>query len=307
MNQSTTPIVSIGLAVYNGERYLEQAIESILAQSFGDFELIISDNASTDRTAAICQDYAASDPRIRYLRNAQNIGGANNENLTFTLARGQYFRWAAHDDMLKPDLLAKCVAVLDRNPDVVLCYTQIIEIDEHGQQITVTSLGKGQAATPQQRFADLLFRDHRCEPTYGLIRSDVMRRTRLQQNYTDSDRTLLCELALYGRFYEIPELLFYKRYHPKNQFVDWRARMAWFNPTLHGKITFPNWLQFADAWATVQRVPLSLYQRLCCYGVIIYWFFRQQARSMFKDALVALLSLPRPVEWRRRHAVTNWE
>ncbi|MCB0187328.1 MAG: glycosyltransferase family 2 protein, partial [Caldilineaceae bacterium] len=123
------PRVSIGLAVYNGEPYLADAIRSILSQSFTNFELIISDNASTDRTAAICQEFAARDSRIRYSRNATNIGGANNENRTFRLARGEYFRWAAHDDICAPELLEKSVAVLDQNPDVVLCYSMTTEID----------------------------------------------------------------------------------------------------------------------------------------------------------------------------------
>src|SRR5262245_52473779 len=97
-----SPTVSIGLAVYNGGQYLAQAIESILGQSYADFELIISDNASTDETETICRSYVARDERIRYSRNATNIGGARNENLTTTLARGRYFRWAAHDDYLEP-------------------------------------------------------------------------------------------------------------------------------------------------------------------------------------------------------------
>ena len=116
------PKVSIGLAVYNGERYLRQAIESILGQTYTDFELIISDNASTDSTQQICLEYAAEDGRISYHRNATNIGGANNENLTFRKAKAPYFRWAAHDDYVAPQLLERCVAILDTHPDVVLAY-----------------------------------------------------------------------------------------------------------------------------------------------------------------------------------------
>ena len=108
--QSSTPKVSIGLPVYNGERYLREALDSILGQTFRDFELIICDNASTDETAAICADYAARDPRIRYHRQTHNIGATANFNHTFELARGAYFKWAAHDDVLAPTWLEKCVA-----------------------------------------------------------------------------------------------------------------------------------------------------------------------------------------------------
>src|SRR4051812_19900693 len=207
------PRVSIGLAVYNGDAFLEEAIESILAQTFRDFELIISDNASTDRTDEICKRYAAADPRIRYSRHPTNIGGVNNENHTFTLARGEYFRLAAHDDVCAPTLIEKCVKALDDNPDAVLCHSANIEIDENGKQIGIRYGREGCSQRPSQRFRELSWRWYPCEATYGLIRSNVLRKTRLQQNYTGSDRVLLCELGLYGRFILLEEPLFYKRFH----------------------------------------------------------------------------------------------
>src|SRR5436190_12174806 len=93
------PIVSIGLPVFNGERYLRQALDSLLGQDFQDFELIISDNASTDRTAEICRAYVAKDRRIRYYRNESNIGSAPNYRRVFELARGEFFKWCSHDDV----------------------------------------------------------------------------------------------------------------------------------------------------------------------------------------------------------------
>src|SRR5512141_2931759 len=117
----TSPRISIGLPVYNGEKYLELTIKSILAQSFTDFELIIADNASTDRTQEICQIYAARDRRIRYLRNEQNLGAAPNHNRVFQLSSGEYFKWSGYDDLIKPDFLAKCIDILDRNPSVAIC------------------------------------------------------------------------------------------------------------------------------------------------------------------------------------------
>lgn len=301
------PRVSIGLAVYNGERYLREAIDSILAQTFADFELIVSDNASTDGTAEICREYASRDDRVRLHRNDRNIGGANNENLTFKLARGEYFRWAAYDDVLAPDLLARTVAVLDAVPSVVLCHSQVVEIDQYGVPIRVTSQPRAQADRPHERFRELLYRDHDCAATYGLVRSAVLRRTRLQQNYTDSDRTLLCELSLYGKFYEIPEPLFYKRLHPRNQYIDWRARMAWFDPALKGQIVFPNWMQFCDYVTTIARVPLPPYSRLCCYGEMLRWLAKH-GKYMAKDLLVAVCMLLHSPQWRRENAGPyNWE
>src|SRR5215207_1517689 len=109
------PRVSVGLPVYNGENYLAEAIDSVLAQTYQNFELIISDNASTDSTEEICRDYAARDRRIRYFREPQNRGAAWNFNHTFELARGEYFKWVAHDDVIGPQYLARTVDQLDRH------------------------------------------------------------------------------------------------------------------------------------------------------------------------------------------------
>ena len=307
----TRPTVSIGLAVYNGIDYIREAIDSILAQTYTDFELIISDNASTDGTSDLCRDYAARDPRIRYSRNAENIGGANNENLTFALSRGKYFRWAAHDDMIAPTFLVKTVAVLDATPSVVLCSTMITEIDAEGTALGTVSQTRGNAPHAPARFADLMRKDHHCEATYGLIRADALRRSGLQQNYTDSDRTLLCELSLYGRFHEVPEPLFFKRYHAKNMYVNMRARMVWFDPSLRGKAVVPYWMQFFDYLRVLRRAPISTGDKARCYGSMLNWLWAQR-RGLAGDLLLALRSrlAPQadPYKWRSRgEDVYNWE
>ncbi len=116
--------LSIGLPVYNGERFLSAAIDSLLRQTFEDFELIISDNASTDATGAICRGYADQDRRIRYLPTKENIGSAPNFNRVIELASAPYFSWAAHDDVRAPQYLERCVEVLDRDPSVILAYRE---------------------------------------------------------------------------------------------------------------------------------------------------------------------------------------
>jgi Glycosyltransferases involved in cell wall biogenesis len=129
------PKVSIGLPVFNGEKYLREAIDSILAQTFTDFELIISDNASTDRTEEICKEYEAKDPRVRYYRNELNLGAAPNYNRLVELSRGEYFKWACHDDLCAPEFLEKCVEILEQNSPIILCYTRTLIIDENGKPI----------------------------------------------------------------------------------------------------------------------------------------------------------------------------
>jgi len=127
-----TPRVSIGLPVFNGERYLEETLQSILGQTLGDLEIVISDNGSTDHTAEICRAIAAQDRRVRYHRSERNRGGAWNHNRVFALSRGEYFKWAAHDDLLAPEFLERCVRVLDAVPAYVLCTSRAAFVDERG-------------------------------------------------------------------------------------------------------------------------------------------------------------------------------
>ncbi len=129
------PKVSIGLPVYNGERHIGELITSVASQSFADFELIVSDNASTDSTGEICRDWASRDGRIRYFRNALNIGAAPNYHQVFRMARADLFKWSAHDDMLGPGFLDSCVAALGGDDRAVLAYTAARQVDGDGNRI----------------------------------------------------------------------------------------------------------------------------------------------------------------------------
>src|SRR5580698_10572389 len=129
---STAPRLTVGLPVYNGENYLAQSLEALLGQTYTDFELLISDNTSTDDTASICAHYQTADPRIRYIRQARNIGCAPNHNFVVGEARGEFFKWAAHDDLYAADLLERCVDALDKYPDVVLAHSFTALIDGSG-------------------------------------------------------------------------------------------------------------------------------------------------------------------------------
>src|SRR5258706_4754500 len=126
------PKVSIGLPVYNGATLLGRAIESLLAQTYLDFELIIADNCSTNGTVELCRDYVMRDSRIRLHQNQINIGAAKNFNRVFELSSGQFFMWAAHDDLWKSTYIAKCVAALEKFPSVVICGTDVSFIDVEG-------------------------------------------------------------------------------------------------------------------------------------------------------------------------------
>jgi glycosyltransferase involved in cell wall biosynthesis len=301
-----TPTVSIGLPVFNGENYLRDAVESILAQTFSDFELIICDNASTDRTEEIARHYAAADPRVRYHRNETNIGGARNQKLTVDLSTGRYFRLAAHDDLIAPTFLDECVGELERRPETVICYPGTVVIDTDGKQVSEYQSQRGTALRPSRRFAELAFRTHNCDAVYGVMRGDVIRSAAPMGNFIDADKVFLCGLAMRGAFYAIPRPLFYKRFHPKNYVADWRDRMAWYNPDKKGKPSFPNWLELRGFLRVVATANIGPWERLRCAGTTLAWAVWYSPK-LAKDLLVAgrlvwLRSRKKPVE-----ATYNWE
>ncbi|MGA7935672.1 MAG: glycosyltransferase [Kovacikia sp.] len=296
---SQSPRVSIGLAIYNGENYVREAIDSILGQTFEDFELIISDNASTDRTQEICLDYAARDSRIRYYRNEQNMGAAWNQTQVAKLATGEYFMLAAHDDVRAATYLEKCVAVLDRDPSVVLCHSWTRKINEHGEWLedqkdgcfippasNLANLTKrlfkplfgdgklhADSWNPRERFRGMLCTYNSCYHIFGVIRNEVLKQTFLFTDCCDADLVLLTKLALIGRFYDVPEYLFLSRRHPlqseaiisegNDQCLN--EYIVWWNPANAGKIAIPSWRAIREYWQVVSDAPISWHDRLWCY------------------------------------------
>ena len=282
MRSDTLPQISIGLPVFNGEPFLSEAIESVLNQSYTNLELVISDNGSTDGTEAICRAYAAQDSRIRYFRSDDNKGASWNYNRTFELARGEYFRWFAADDILAPTLLEKSGAILDKHAEIVLCFTGIVDIDSDGNELEVKySTVQSDAPEAHLRFRGLgeVRPSHNCEEVFGLVRSALLARTKLIDNYPDSDRTLLAELGLYGPFFEIAEPLFLHRLHDQGSVTanpTRHDRAIWFDPGLSHKLVFPNWRQLYEMLRVPLRVPLSTKERLLCYRHMLTWVKRRR-------------------------------
>jgi glycosyltransferase involved in cell wall biosynthesis len=298
------PRVSIGLPVYDGENYLAETLDSILAQTYSDFELTISDNASTDRTEDICQVYAARDPRIRYYRNEQNLGAAWNYNRVFELSTGEYFKWAAHDDLCAPEYLEWCVEILDRQPDVVLCYAKTCIIDQRGEVVENYFDGFNlRSPKPHVRLRGFFRAPGLCNPVFGLIRANTLKRTPLIGNYRASDRVLLGELALHGQFYEIPEYLFLRRGHPQRSLaanVTDSDIAAWYDPAMRGKILLPRWRRLLEYLRATKRAPLRWSERVRCYMQIgRFALLPEKWSGMGKDLLQAaqmarrLLSRPK--------------
>lgn len=208
------PRVSIGVPVYNGEPFIGEALEAIAAQTFGNYEVIISDNASTDDTERICREYAARDPRVRYVRNERNIGLARNFQQLVRLASGEYFKLANADDVPAPRLVDECVAVLDAHPEVVLCYGKTILIDHQGRHLRPHVDGLHlREPSARARFREAVERTGLVNLLQGVIRTAALRRTAMLGTFTASDMVLVAELSLHGQFHELPEVLFYRRLH----------------------------------------------------------------------------------------------
>jgi glycosyltransferase involved in cell wall biosynthesis len=270
------PRVSIGLPVFNGEKYLPKALESLLAQEYENFELVISDNASTDETGLICENYARRDDRIRYYRNLCNIGLAPNHNRVFSLSRGELFKWAAHDDEYPQQMLRRYVEVFDAAPSSVgVVYSACEYIDEMGNLLGTDSdhlVKKG--ARPAGRLAHLLKHISVYNCTYGLIRSEMLRKTRLHGSFPVADRVLFSELTMLGEFIEIAEPLLRLRIHKARSFATHRSAQALrelFDPgskTRRSFLTIEGRVQLElirSAW----RMPSHLSDKLSCLCVAL--------------------------------------
>ena len=303
------PKVSVGMPVFNGEQFLAKALDSILAQTFQDFEIVISDNASTDRTEQICRSYAERDSRIRYYRSDINRGAAWNHNRVFEFARGEYFKWLSHDDFCAPKFLEECVAVLDGDPGVVLCFALTQIVDAEGRPVTtfdVPAMTRIDSPRPYQRFHGVICPNHWCFEVYGLGRSNVLRQTPLIASYAGSDRALLADLALQGRFRQIPDYLFFSRDHPTRSIKVHSAYTAgaWFDPKLEGKISLPRWRRLLEHARTVSRSGLSWWERICCYAQLIP-YFHQWRRQLTMDIGFAAKTICRRVFLRAGGSVSR--
>ena len=236
------PRLTIGLPVYNGEAYLEETLESLLAQDFEDFELVVSDNASTDATTGIVASFATRDPRVRLVRNPRNLGAAQNYNLLVRDSRTELFKWAGYDDLHEPGHLSACVAALDANPAAVLAFPQATIIDGSGRRVReYEEKLRVVAATPWARVASFAWRFNLCNACFGVMRRDVMATTGLIRPYISSDVTFLAEMAARGTFELVPEPLFLRRIHEASsrQGRSTSADVArWFDPAGRGAPAF---------------------------------------------------------------------
>jgi len=284
---SDVPHVGIGLPVYNGQKHIALALDSILAQSYENFELIVSDNASTDRTEEICRDYASRDRRIRYFRNPENLGAARNYNRVFELfTGGKYFRWHAHDDLIAPTNLEKCVRILEESPSASLAFPRRRYITwEEGRAIgsawesvagvsTEDGLAPGRPTNRLESFQNInfaavlrLYGGWFPVFAFAMYPTELLRKTHLLGSFPGADRILVAELAMLGDFVEIPEELYFQRLHPASGWTmrkNLQEEAAWFDPRgrapRHPKSSL--YFKYLNA---IHRSPIPLHEKLARY------------------------------------------
>jgi glycosyltransferase involved in cell wall biosynthesis len=296
------PLVGVGLPVYNGQEFLSDAIESVLAQTFRDFQLIISDNASTDRTEEICREYASKDARVSYHRATENRGIAWNYNRVFELSSNEYFMWFSHDDVLASSYIERCLEVLRSDPTIVLCFSNWGEIDGAGKLLhTYKSRVVMDSPNCSERFRAAIRLDHLCEPWCGLTRSAIAKKTGLYGSFADYDRVLFAELGLHGRFLEISEALFLRREHMGRSIYLHPTRFertAWIDPQRRDAIVFPHFRELREFWRAVGRAHLARHERAACYWALLQWT-KTNWRRMIVDIRTAVLELVRRAVWWR--------
>lgn len=281
------PRVSFGLAVRNGEQFIRRAIDSLLSQTFEDFDVVVSDNASTDGTSSICQEYANRDGRIRYFRNVEDLGQIVNVNRVFQLSRGEYFRWIGTDDWLEPGYAARCVEVLDSHSEAIAVTTYFTITDSGGNQVYRPFDGPFvEAATPHERFARMLWFFHAgdalWDPLYAMIRRETLERTALIRMIANADWLLAAELSLLGRFRNVPECLAHRN---KNyEIFDNRAELLRrYHPTRFAEIESSTLRLVRILIPIVREARLTTPQNLHCFRAISGFAVKELRRRLRRE------------------------
>lgn len=284
------PTLSIGLPVYNGQNYLDQAVAAVLGQRYTDFELILCDNASTDRTQAICEAFAAADPRVRYERSETNLGLVRNFNRAFELSTGRYFKWLSHDDLLGPEFLQQCIDQLEADPSLSVCCTSVAVIDADGYMLETEENTRNNRRDPlgitrlrdapgpergledgrvSHRHRGVLLHSTRCYEEFGVIRASAIRSTPLRGYYPGSEKVFLTELALLGKIKVLPDIGMFMRVHDdrlSSQAASCDRRALYLTPSDKRKRSWlPPQVRCAVGYAgAVLRQPMPLRERLGC-------------------------------------------
>jgi glycosyltransferase involved in cell wall biosynthesis len=262
------PRVSFGLPVRNAEVSVRRCLDSILSQHFRDFEVVLCDNASSDGTRDVLEEYAAKDSRIRLFVNEENIGQIENVNGVFRLSRGVYFRWIGADDWLEPQYASRCIAALDADPEAVAVTTYFRIHADEGDETYEEYCGEWvDSRDPARRLARMLWffhaGDRKYDPVYSLIRRDTLARTHLIRMMDRADQMLAAELSLLGRFVHVPECLAHRR-KSYRRLADKPTLMRRYHAAHHATLPSPPSRLFRVLLQIVRDAELTPVERTRC-------------------------------------------
>ncbi len=277
------PKVSFGLPVRNAEHSIERVVSSVLAQTFDDFELVVSDNASTDRTSEICRRFASEDVRVRFDPNPEDIGLLANFNRLVGIARGEYFRWIGADDWLEPEYAEHCVRALDANPQAIGVTTYQAHWDGTGQRLYREYTGpRVDSDQPEERFARMLRLLHSdyglFDPIYTMYRREALASTQLHRMMACADRALAAELSLLGPYCHVPKCLSNRR--RADSTLDELARKC--RPPGYPELDISARYRLRVFRAIIRDASLPRSQTLSCLGSAYRYYARELLRRARK-------------------------
>lgn len=277
------PRLTIGLPVFNGGEYIGAAVESVLEQTFENFELIVSDNHSTDRTLEIVRQVAAGDPRVRIESHPTNIGAHKNYNSILPLTTAEYFKWMAHDDLLEPTYVERCIEALDEHPEAVLAFSNAAQIDENGEILGALNSKKTyDSPSAYSRMRAYMADGTRIPQVFGVFRRSALSKSHLLPSYPKSDTVFMCEMAMLGKWVVIEEPLFLNREHPQRQGrLALRDRTQWYFPERTAPL-LPKWNQWGGMLSVAWTAPIPASDKVKCLGFATYWGLKQY-RELAKD------------------------
>lgn len=287
---SRSGLVSIGLPVFNGEQYLRSALDAALGQTYGDFELIISDNASTDNTIPICEEYARSDSRIRLLRQSKNLGVNANHEVVFRESRGEFFRWSSADDIPSLQLVKHAVDVLNDDKSLVAYVPDTVNVGASGERLKhFPKTLDLRSDDPIDRAKAVMTRNYQMVFTLGLMRRSTLMTTSRDWSYFGWDFILLFELALRGQLSNIDGPLLQRRIHEESaahSTTKVSEVREWVDPSLGSKVLLPHWKWVGERTRAVANAPLTISQKSRVLSLVFRnaWWSRQ---ALLRDIVMS--------------------
>lgn len=296
MQKEQQPLVSIGVPVFNGEKGIAIALDSLLNQDYPKLEIIISDNASSDSTPEICRRYIEKDPRVKYYRSEENLGATWNFNRVFELSSGKYFMWAACDDKRESTFVSECVKKMEQCPDAVLCQAHTaMYIEGRNELLCVGCLDSFDGVNGVvARYRETL-KSFPATAIYGLYRSIAIRKTQMLKKSMATDLAFIQELSILGRFVQVPKVLF-------NYF----GREKWNTVhqdyyVIYGEKKKPKWylpfiVLFCKQWKRVASASIPFIVKLRLWGVL----FEHEIGQVALKILIRVTGFLCPGKWKKK-------